>query len=310
MDSIYPGNEFEKLTQISRTLGIYAIDFNSTDESLIGDDSAIIDACGEKVNLFASDLMVENVHFSRLYFTPTEIGYKAIATNVSDIASMGGKPRYVTVSLASPKDFDLQAFYVGIKQACKEYDLRVAGGDLSSSKIVFISVAILGSSIAMPITRSGAQVGDFIYITGPTGASSRGLELLRRDPRSIGIFQSCHKLPQAKVAAGLAIAKIQANSAIDVSDGLIADLNHICENSNVGATLTRIPIANGVTLEQSLYGGEDYQIIFSHPDPAAVEATFKQLGCDQPIQIGFFTDSSGISHDGNPIEIKGYQHNL
>lgn len=310
MDSVYPGNEFEKLAQISETLGMYAIDFNSTNESLIGDDSAIIDACREKVNLFASDLMAENVHFSRSYFTPTEIGYRAIVTNVSDIAAMGGKPRYVTISLATPKDFDLQAFYIGIKQACKEYDLRVVGGDLSSSSSVFVSVAILGSSITSPITRSGAQAGDYIYITGPTGASSRGLELLRRDPRSKGTLQDCHKLPKARIAAGHAIAQIPANSAIDVSDGLIADLNHICERSNVGATLTLIPIANGATLEQSLYGGEDYEIIFSHPDKAKVTNAFRQLGCEQPIQIGYFTNSAGISHNGNLIEIRGYQHCL
>lgn len=310
MKPIHAGNEFEKLNEIFQTISPFAYAFNSDVDSLLGDDCAIIDGAGQNIDLFASDLMAEDIHFSRLYYTPAEIGYKSISVNVSDIAAMGGIPRYVTIALGCPKDFEITEFYSGVKAACQEYNLRVAGGDLSSSKNLFISVAILGSSIEKPIKRSTARVNDHIFLTGPTGASAAGLELLQQDPSSSGPLQQSHKLPKARVDAAMVMSRLPANSAIDVSDGLIGDLNHICTQSNLGAVIETMPVAEGATLEHCMYGGEDYEIIFTHPNPELVMESFSEQNISLPIDIGRFRETKGILYRNKPLVVKGYAHDL
>ena len=310
MKPIYAGNEFAKLNEIFQTISPFAFDFNSDADSLLGDDCAVIDGIGQRIDLFASDLIAEDIHFSRLYYSPYEIGYKSISVNVSDIAAMGGIPRYVTIALACPKDFDITKFYTGIKAACEEYNLRVAGGDLSSAEKLVISVAILGSSIARPIKRSTAIVNDHIFLTGPTGASAAGMELLQRDPNSSGPLQRSHKLPKARLDAAAVIAQLPANSAIDVSDGLIADLNHICTQSNLGAKIETMPIAKGATLDHCLHGGEDYEIIFTHPNPDQVMESFSTQNVALPIVIGKLIETRGIFYRNEQLVIRGYAHDF
>lgn len=306
------GTEFMKISNITELLAEQASDLAPSSKTLIGDDAAIINFTEQTLNLFASDMMVEDIHFKRSYFSEAEVGYRSISTNVSDMAAMGGGPRYATIALCCQKNFDIYSFYRGIKLACEEYDLRIAGGDLSSSDKTVVSVAMIGASYGAPIKRSGASKGDYIFVTGSLGASAAGLELLLNDPTSVGELQNRHKIPKAKVKEALALANCGASSAIDVSDGFIADLNHICTQSDLGAELVEgaVPIAEGATLEQALYGGEDYELIFSHPDPDQAIAAFASLGLAAPFRIGRFTSAKGVLLGDQEMEIKGFEHDI
>ncbi len=302
--------EFIRISEITKILSDQANDISQPFKSLIGDDAAVINSQDLKLTLFASDMMVENIHFRTSYLKEADIGYKSMATNVSDMAAMGGFPRYATISLACPGNFDMEKFYMGVKRACEEYGFHIAGGDLSSSELIVISVAMLGSCYAEPIRRSTARSGDAIFVTGAVGGSSAGLELLMANPHSEGPLVDVHKAPRARLREAEAISRLGASSAIDISDGLVADLNHICENSHLGAALTELPVAPGASLENAKYGGEDYELIFSHQDPASVHSTFASLGLRGPYMIGSFTDAPGITLMGEDVVVRGYQHDF
>lgn len=302
------GAEFNKISEITKILSDQANDLSKPYKTLIGYDAAVINFRDLKLNLFASDMMVENIHFRTSYLKAAEIGFKSMATNVSDMAAMGGFPRYATISLASPSKFDIKDFYEGVKAACLEYEFHIAGGDLSLSELTIVSIAMIGASYNQPIKRSTASLGDHIFVTGSLGGSAAGLELLQNDPGSTGPLIDIHKRPRARLQEARAMSMSGASSAIDVSDGLIADLNHICQESHLGAKLQDIPVTNGATLANALYGGEDYELVFSHPDPARVESAFASLDLAQPNRIGQFTSGNEITLQGRPLEIKGYQH--
>ena len=304
------GGEFIKIAEVARLLSQQASNFSSPYNSLIGDDAAVIDFQELKINLFASDMMVENIHFRTSYFKDADIGYKSMSTNVSDMAAMGGRPVYATVSLGAPSHFSIPDFYTGVRAACEEYGFHIAGGDLSYSELIVISVSMLGATFADPILRSTAMAEDYIFVTGPLGGSSAGLTLLQANQDATGPLVDIHLRPNARVREAEGIALAGATSAIDVSDGLIADLNHICEQSGVGAELEHLPIAVGASLDAAMYGGEDYQLVFSHPNPSKVESTFETLGLDQPYGIGRLRSEPGILLDGKRIEVRGYQHGL
>ncbi len=304
------GAEFKRISEITKILSNQANDLSQPYKTLIGDDAAVINFQDLRLTLFASDMMVENIHFRTSYLKEAEIGYKSMVTNVSDMAAMGGFPRYATISLASPRTFNMQEFYRGVKQACEEYGFHIAGGDLSSSELIVVSVAMLGTCYHLPIRRSTALSTDSIFLTGPVGGSAAGLELLRANPQATGPLVDIHKTPKARLREAEIISGLGASAAIDVSDGLIADLNHICENSRVGAVLTEIPVASGASLENAKYGGEDYELIFSHEDPDRVNSAFAALGLPRPYMIGKFTTQTGITLMGTELDIKGYQHDL
>ncbi len=304
------GTEFVRISEITRLLSDQANDLSFPYKTLIGDDAAVINFQELKLNLFASDMMVENIHFRTSYFKEADIGYKSMATNVSDMAAMGGYPRYATVSLACPRHFSIKEFYVGIKAACEEYGFHIAGGDLSYSEAIVVSVAMLGACYGEPLLRSTARSGDYIFVTGPLGGSATGLELLREDSFAVGPLVNRHLRPSARLKEAKGISMAGATSAIDVSDGLVADLNHICEDSGLGALLIDIPVALGASTETAMYGGEDYELIFSHSDPDRVESVFASLGLDRPLVIGRMTSHPGITFRGEEIDLSGYQHDL
>ncbi|TAN28910.1 MAG: thiamine-phosphate kinase [Actinomycetota bacterium] len=301
-------SEFIRISEITRLLGEHARDLSQPYKTLIGDDAAVINFQDLKLNLFASDMMVENIHFRTSYFKAADIGYKLMATNVSDMAAMGGFPCYATISLGCPRNFDMQGFYQGVKRACEEYEFHIAGGDLSSSELTVVSVAMVGSTHGKPIMRSTAHIGDYIFVTGPLGGSSAGLELLLQDPEATGPLVEKHKNPKARLQEAKAISQVEATSMIDVSDGLLADLNHICENSHLGAHLEKIPVADGALISNALYGGEDYELIFSHPDPVQVASIFASADLAEPVLIGRFNDGGTITVEGKEVEIRGFVH--
>lgn len=242
----------------------------------IGDDAASIQS--HKNIIISKDLFVENVHFKTQYYSMKEIGYKSLIVNISDIAAMGAKPLYFLMGICLPKyisDNDVFQILEGLREASGEYELSLIGGDISrSSKELMISITILGSDIYGIAKRSTAKIGDSIYISGYAGNSSAGLELLQNQDLE-GKLQESHKRPRARTDESLLLMKEGIpESMIDISDGLVADLYHILEESGSGGEIYKelIPISKELLnmkglcrspYDYALYGGEDYEILFT-----------------------------------------------
>ncbi len=304
----------------------------------IGDDAAAIKP-GPGLMLVSADMMVEGVHFEPGLASWSELGYKALASNMSDIAAMGGRPRYYLVSAAFTGGEDarcLEELYAGLEQAAGPYGVRLIGGDTTSTPGPrVVSVTILGEAGPEgPVLRSGARPGDDVYVTGTLGDSAAGLELLKAGGRGRGtgvrgrradeeylIYR--HIMPSARVEAGMLLAGL-ATSMIDVSDGLSSDLGHIMQASSVGARVhsDRLPVSGellryaGAKRARSfaLHGGEDYELLFTAGSRSRkkIAAIGETLGAGISI-IGKITKEKGaylVSGKGALKELRagGYEH--
>lgn len=251
----------------------------------IGDDTAIIKITAEKWLLATCDIQIEDTHFRLRHGSPYQIGRRAMTVNLSDIASMGGKPAYALVSAGLPPNLEVKGFddlFKGMSDALAEHSAFIIGGNLAhTSDKIIIDVFLLGEiSPNQILLRSGAKPGDRIFVTGTLGASAAGfyvLENYQKDyPQKFAHLVHSHLDPVARIEAGMAIAKSDyATSMIDISDGLAGDLKHICDDSNVGAEIVEknIPLPEAIdeladTISKSkvdlaLHGGEDYELLFT-----------------------------------------------
>lgn len=223
----------------------------------IGDDTAVIRWKCNKYLLFTSDMIIEEVHFDLRKSTPFRIGWKALGVNISDIAAMGGLPRYANISLGLPKDLDLKfidSVYAGINSMAKRFNVNITGGDTNSSDRIIIDIALIGEvNKDELILRSGAKVGDFIMVTGTLGGSIRERHL--------------SFIPRIRESQFL-VKNFKINSMIDISDGLSSDLFRICQSSKVGARIyeSLIPISKGInSVKNALHDGEDFELLFTAP---------------------------------------------
>ncbi len=234
----------------------------------IGDDAAVFDIAPNNSLVFCSDLLAEDSHFLRDLHPPDSVAYKAIAANVSDVGAMGGIPLYFLISLAAPPDLNISwinSFLDGVAQACADYDIALLGGDSASSNSIFVDVSMVGTvPSGKAIGRSGAKVGDFVYVSGFLGGSAAGLERLKSGIHDDAVQR--HLYPKARHKIGAAV-RSQAHSMIDISDGLSTDLGHILEESHVSARIQkdRLPAWPGAEDRQVLHGGEEYELIVVGP---------------------------------------------
>jgi thiamine-monophosphate kinase len=245
----------------------------------IGDDVAVLRPFAGKVCLATTDLLLEGVHFRRAYIDPYRLGRKAVAVNLSDIASCGGTPRAMLASLTIAPDAELafvQALYQGMIDQAKEFEVSLVGGDTSQGERLMISITLLGEAEEEKVIyRSGAKKGDLIFVTGTLGDAALGLEQLKQGKREGGMVQK-HLTPLPRVKEGQEIAlQGLATAMIDISDGLLADLGHIAEASRVGADvrLSKLPLSEAYQKEIRSYspdpyrlalsGGEDYELLFT-----------------------------------------------
>lgn len=228
-----------------------------TDKSVIrgvGDDTAVISYTRDKYLLFTTDMLIEGVHFTRKEATFPQIGRKALAVNISDIAAMGGIPKYAVISAGFPKELCLRAvddIMRGINSLAKEYKINIVGGDTVRSSKIVLCVSLVGEAKKRELTlRSGAKVGDLIFVTGNLGASRR--------------LKQFNFIPRVKEAQAI-IKKFKPTAMIDLSDGLASDLQRIVQASKAGAIIFEqlIPIARGVSLQSALYEGEDFELLFT-----------------------------------------------
>jgi thiamine-monophosphate kinase len=279
----------------------------------IGDDAAAFRTRPGCLTLVSTDALVEGIHFDLTYYTPEDVGWKALAVNLSDIAAMGGTPLYVTTSIALTRntsaDF-VTRLYRGLAAIARQHAVTLVGGDTCRSlQGTFLDVTIIGEvDPTHMLIRSGAKPGDFLYVTGELGGSSVGLELLSRSkkslPRSAAIRR--HLRPQPRCVAGRFLAERKLASAmIDLSDGLSTDLGHLCEQSGVGALVetSQLPLAKipsrerrllpNALLHYALHGGEDYELLFAVPQRLSQRVPGLIDGL--PVhRIGSVTRASGI----------------
>ncbi len=327
----------EILTETLDTEGVSQSDHVGADGGTlrltIGDDAAVWDApSGTRV--FTTDTMVEGVHFVLDQIGWHDLGWKAMAVNLSDVAAMGCLPTYSIVTLGLRDDLPvdgLTEMYRGIAEACREHGGDVVGGDVVRSPVFFVTVAMEGSTtvtngsdVGVVLTRSAAQVGDAIAVTGTLGDSAGGFRIAsagRPFDDETARLRNAHFRPIPRLDVGQALVKAGVKAAMDVSDGLIGDLTKLCDASGVGAVVhsQKIPVSDELTqkfpddwLSLALGGGEDYELLFTAPREV-VEDVGKAI--DLPVTIiGEIVESSRgvtvIDKEGDPIEAAsgGWDH--
>lgn len=286
-------------------------------ETWIGDDAAVLRAPRGGWLLLAADAVVGGVHADLGLTGLDDLGWKAVAASVSDIAAMGGEPGHAVVTVAAPPGTDLGLLYEGIAAAARRFACPVVGGDLSESSALVVSVAVTGTVDGAPVLRSGARPGDLIWVTGPLGASAAGLRHLRETAAGSAVpageaeaaLVRAHARPVAAVRAGRAARLAGATAMIDVSDGLATDLSRLAESSGVGVRLGSVPVAPGATLEEALGGGEDFALVFCSADSSTVAGAFSEL--EPPFRIGRCTsDPHERTLGGAPLPRSGWEHSL
>jgi thiamine-monophosphate kinase len=249
-----------------------------------GDDAALVRPLAG-AEILTVDALVEGQHFDFDLFTPAQVGRKAVEVNVSDIAAMGGEPRYALLSLSFPAhapEERVEGIYAGIYQAAERYGIRVVGGNLARSPLFVLSLTLTGEvDPARAATRSGARPGDEIRVSGPLGGARAGFLLLRHGQDGFESVKRRHLEPTARLDLGRALAPV-VSAMEDLSDGLSTDLHNLCEASGCGAVIDaeRIPVADEVRdaarlLQEdpttlAVQGGEDYELLYAvAPERAA-----------------------------------------
>ncbi|MEJ2670885.1 MAG: thiamine-phosphate kinase [Deltaproteobacteria bacterium] len=302
----------------------------------IGDDCAALALNGADYLLWTVDTLVEGVHFDLAYTTFSQLGWKSLAVNLSDIAAMGGEPRHALLSLAWPPDRDRRlalGFAAGLARAAREYGAPIIGGDtVASPGGITVTVTLTGQVHASQmLRRATARLGDAIFITGPLGEAAAGLEILRQGlelpPDLKAPLTQAHLLPRPQLAAGRLLAQEGlATALIDTSDGVATDLYHICQASGVGARLpaSSLPISSRVRtaapalgldpLNLALTGGEDYLLLFTCPPEtvAFLPQAFTKAGLPPPLPLGRMVPGDRVILEtaGGDVDIsgRGYDH--
>ncbi len=297
----------------------------------IGDDAAAYFPNNE-IQLATVDSLVQEVHFSLSYMSWQELGWKSIAVNLSDIAAMGGFPRYALVSLGLPPDTEVEniiELYRGMFDIAGKFGLAIVGGDTVSSPVVFVSVTIIGSAGDRKrgmLRRSAAKPGDQIAVTNSLGASAGGLKMLQRGlkfaPKYAKQLRQAHLLPNPRVNEGQLLIAKGVRCGMDVSDGLVGDLTHICAESKVGARINvdLVPVSPAATacfgemaLEMALTGGEDYELLFT-AGPQIMNKVIKAMPCPVTVVGEITAENTGkvkpVDNSGKPFRIKktGWDH--
>jgi len=306
----------------------------------IGDDAASVKITAKRI-LITSDMMLEGVHFDLSFMTFYQLGYKILAVNISDIFAMGGKPKYFLLSIGIPNIYnskDIDELYSGVMKAAKRFGIAIIGGDTCSSLHGLVASGTLLGEADRAIYRSGANIGDGIFVTDTLGDSAMGLMILKKLGKKISLkmqdakckMQNAkftvhashftlhgllpllkrHLMPEPKPLKNT----VGVTSMIDISDGLLIDLSHICDESNAGAIIYRdkIPISRELKnlskalgndpLEFALKGGEDYALLFTAPPSLKTDAV--RIG--EIIKKGrFIVDEKGRKI---PFKAEGYEH--
>ena len=272
----------------------------------IGDDCAIFRPPGASQDLLiTTDMLIEGTHFRRETHRAEDVGWKALARALSDLAAMGAEPRFCLLSLALPPWAGrpwVDGFYRGFLRLAGRAGAPLIGGDLARAEKAMCDVVALGAAPrGQALRRDGARPGDAIYVSGALGGSALGLATGR------GKAWRRHLRPEPRLALGRFLRRLGATAAMDLSDGISLDLRRLCLASKLGAEISPPPVFPGATLEQALHGGEDYELLFTAPPGARVPARFEGL----PIaRIGEMRKGrpGAVKLSGAPLPPLGWDH--
>lgn len=291
----------------------------------IGDDAAVADVDAPRV-VVTADALVEGVHFRLDWSTASDIGFKSVSVNVSDLAAMGAVPRWLLLVLCTPASIGedvLESLYGGVIEACALYGTELIGGDTVRSSQLVLSVTAIGEIVGDPLRRSGAKVGDDLAVTGTLGRAAAGVNLLSSGdskgviPEDAVACIDAHRRPVARAREGSRLKAAGAHAAIDISDGLASDAHRMAEASGVGIEIDaqRLPIApealsvagdRGWDVRQMvLGGGEDLELLVALP-PGDSQARAPGL-----LDIGRVVESGLWLVDGDEraeLDPMGYDH--
>ena len=294
--------EFEFIRRIEAITSLRVDDANLHEHLIkgIGDDTAVFKPSAGKLQLLTTDALVEGVHFDLTYTSMRHLGWKSMVASISDIAAMGGVPRYAVVTIALPKKISVEMaeeFYRGVTFACKKYSCLVVGGDTAASlSNMMVSVAMTGEAHEAGVRyRSGARPGDFLCVSGHLGGSLAGLKILQREKKMFAesaapesfrpnldpyrdVIEK-HMMPVPRLDISKIIAgEVAAHAMIDISDGLASEVHHLCAQSGTGAAVWEhnLPVIGATQqvagefsespTEYALFGGEEYELLFALPD--------------------------------------------
>jgi thiamine-monophosphate kinase len=269
----------------------------------IGDDCAIVRPRTNEDLVFTSDFVLEGRHFTLDTHKPADIGHKALARSLSDLAAMGAEPVFCLISLAIPaalsKSKWITSFYKGFLALADEHHVTLAGGDPTSFEKVVADVTCCGMvPRGTALLRSGANAGDRIYVTGELGGSAHGFETHK------GKNWKRHLRPEPRIATGIALRKAGVSAAMDLSDGLSLDLARLCVESKTGAEISSklLPLARGASIANALNGGEDYELLFTAPPKLKIPIPATEVGVMTKRHPG------EILLDGSALASKGFDH--
>jgi thiamine-monophosphate kinase len=307
----------------------------------IGDDAAAYRVSDDRAHVVTTDALVEGVHFDRA-FTPLErLGFKAISVNVSDVCAMNARPLVATVALGLPAGMaveDVESLYTGMRRACERYGCALVGGDVTAARSLLVSVTVVGQTRPEALTlRRTAQIGDIVCVTGDVGAAFAGLKLLldaRDRLRDDETFQpdfadfqyvlARQLAPTARLDAVEAFdrAGVRPSAMIDVSDGLASEVHHLARQSGVGFRLyeAALPLDNETRAVAdrfeaeapvlALFGGEDYELLFTMPEADLVklpaQGLFTPIGRVTPPGEGVLVQTA--EGDEIALEAGGFDH--
>lgn len=298
-------------------------------ETGIGDDCALLTVAEKQLLAISTDTLVSGIHFLP-DIDPRDLGYKALAVNLSDLAAMGADPTWLTLAITLPEVDEswLEAFSDSLFEQLDYYDMQLIGGDTTRGPLS-MTLGIHGLvPVGRALKRSGARPGDWIYVTGTPGDSAAGLAILQdrltvEDPTQAAYLKKRHLRPTPRILHGQALRDL-ASSAIDLSDGLISDLGHILKASECGARvdLDALPYSEAVkanvdaerALQWALSGGEDYELCFTVPElnRGALDVAIGNLGIPFTCigQVGPASEGLQFMHNGKPVtlNLKGYDH--
>ena len=300
-----PGREFDIVRTLLAEWGRAA--------QRIGDDAAVLEVpAGERL-VVTTDTSVEGVHFKREWLNHFEIGYRATAASLSDLAAMGARPLGIVIALTLPDADQREAreLATGIREGASAVMCPIVGGDLSTGKALSLTITALGS-VARPLTRSGAKVGDKVYVTGSLGGPSAALRAWQSGKQPTDSDRARFASPVPRIDAAIGLAARGASSAIDISDGLVADASHIAAASKVRIEIDaeRVPRGPDVTIGQAVSGGEEYELIVTAKN-IDTRAFVEEFGLPLT-EIGrVVAGSTGVQllQNGQPISAPaGYDH--
>jgi len=303
------GGEFALIDRIAK---------NPRDKNVIisiGDDCAVVDLMNGKLMLQTVDMLVENDHFSRRYFSPYDIGWKAMISNVSDIASCGGTVKYALISIALTSDISVEfmdEFYRGVYDAAEKYQFDIIGGDTTHGDLMSISITLTGETTKENLRlRSDAKAGDLIAVSAPLGGSTAGLKLFLKNIAGHENVKKYHIHPECGMDLLPQILPV-SHAMTDVSDGLASEARNIARRSSLSAHIDKaaIRLSDGIVETAALLGDDPYDYaLFGGEDFALVYTVSPEKASDiKGYIVGELKEGEGVYLDGKKISRFGYDH--